>query len=664
MMKHDIIALKPVNEILGMNFFIPDYQRGYRWEPRQAKELLDDILTFSEKAGEEEIYCIQPLVVCSGFDEQTVLEDCKKASTIDEIAQIIKGRWIVVDGQQRLTTIYLILSYLDSNGKYKLEYETRDKSGEFLNSIKSSSNLKNSNIDFYHISEVYEAVKEWFRDKEKEEIETFEEVLLNKVCFIWYEVQKEEEISVFTRLNIGKIPLTDAELIKALFLNRTNFNVGDDISNRMLEKEQLKIASEWDNIEKTLQNDEFWLFLNNANYDKPTRIDLILNIIAQNDCFRVFAETKWKKERAKKSAEEKNQTLKDRIGNDEHSTFRYFNEAFNMYKKEENWIFGSAWEEVKRVFQIFNEWYYDYRFYHYIGYLTTIGKIEIKELLNEWGKTTKDDFCVCLKEKIVKSFENKEWIKELKDWKFDELYVSANMKKGKVQTKEISKRECVGILLLHNVETIIQQNQKMVEDKKYSLPNFTKFPFHLYKKENWQVEHIRPNAGDKLDKEENKKLYLSLAKEYVSAELKDDIDNYINGVDYKKDFSEILDEVLKSGDALADEDKNKIWNFVLLDESTNKEYGNQIFPIKRAFIINKEKGCKKSYSWKNNEIKESNSVKEIAFVPLCTKNVFSKFYTKMPTSMVNWTKEDAKNYWEDLCEKLSYYFEKWQVQLK
>lgn len=658
-MNNGIIALKTVNEILGMNFFIPDYQRGYRWEPRQAKELLDDILAFSKKAGEEEIYCIQPLVVCSNIDKQKVLEDCKNATTIDEIAQIIKGSWRVVDGQQRLTTIFLILSYLGFNGKYELKYETRQNSQEYLKNIESSSNNKNGNIDFYHMFEVYCAIKEWFGGKEKQEKETFKEVLLNKVCFIWYEVQKEEEISVFTRLNIGKIPLTDAELIKALFLNRTNFNVGDDISNRMLEKEQLKIASEWDTIEKTLQDDEFWMFLNDANYDKPTRIDFILNIIEQNDCLKVYRQANRKRGKNKTAIENSNEILKAKIGNDEHSTFRYFNEAFNMHKKEDDWIFGTAWEEVKRIFQIFSEWYYDYRFYHYIGYLTTIGKIEIKELLKEWGEKTKDAFCNHLKDKIVKTFEKEVWIRGLKDWSFDEPYVSVQTKKG---GQEKSKRECVGILLLHNVETIIQQNQKMVEDKKYSLPNFTKFPFHLYKKDNWQVEHIRPNAGDKLDKEENKKLYLSIAKDYVSDELKKDIDNYINSVGNKKDFSEILDEVLKSGDALSDEDKNKIWNFVLLDESTNKEYGNQIFPIKRAFISNKEKGFKVTYSWGKKGVEKSKPVKEISFVPLCTKNVFSKFYTEMPTSMVNWTKDDAENYWKDICEKLKYYFVEWQVK--
>ena len=137
-MNNGIIALKTVNEILGMNFFIPDYQRGYRWEPRQAKELLDDILAFSKKAGEEEIYCIQPLVVCSNIDKQKVLEDCKNATTIDEIAQIIKGSWRVVDGQQRLTTIFLILSYLGFNGKYELKSETRQNSQDFLKNIESS----------------------------------------------------------------------------------------------------------------------------------------------------------------------------------------------------------------------------------------------------------------------------------------------------------------------------------------------------------------------------------------------------------------------------------------------------------------------------------------------------------------------------------------------
>ena len=38
--------LKSVGELVdsGMTFFIPDYQRGYRWEKQQVTDLLNDIL--------------------------------------------------------------------------------------------------------------------------------------------------------------------------------------------------------------------------------------------------------------------------------------------------------------------------------------------------------------------------------------------------------------------------------------------------------------------------------------------------------------------------------------------------------------------------------------------------------------------------------------------
>ena len=59
------VMLKSVKELLGMNFFIPDYQRGYRWKEQQAEDLLNDIRTFAEDDAKSpsEIYCIQPLVV-------------------------------------------------------------------------------------------------------------------------------------------------------------------------------------------------------------------------------------------------------------------------------------------------------------------------------------------------------------------------------------------------------------------------------------------------------------------------------------------------------------------------------------------------------------------------------------------------------------------------
>lgn len=128
------IELKSVEDLLGMSFFIPNYQRGYRWEQTQVKDLLEDILAFSKTRKEGEIYCIQPLVV-SQKDEDDILEKCKEAKSLEDIRRYLRGTWNVVDGQQRLTTIYLALCYLEIPNKYEIVYCTRKESSKFLSSL-------------------------------------------------------------------------------------------------------------------------------------------------------------------------------------------------------------------------------------------------------------------------------------------------------------------------------------------------------------------------------------------------------------------------------------------------------------------------------------------------------------------------------------------------
>ena len=667
-MGNNVISLKPVKELLGMNFFIPDYQRGYRWEKQQAIDLLEDIYAFALKTSHtsEEIYCIQPLVVSEKADD--ILEKCKRPeSTLEDIKKYIKGSWTVVDGQQRLTTIYLLLSCLGIDDRYEIDYCTRIGSKDFLANIKSKNSADaESNVDYYHMYLVYSTINEWIDSKEVQDPSVRKEILdalLNQVNFIWYQVDEADEISVFTRLNIGKIPLTDSELIKALFLNRANFRIESDADEKQLEAKQRKIAIEWDQIEYALQNDEFWAFLHDFNYNKPTRIDFILNSICEKDRYHLFQETKNRKKTKnydyRGEIEAYNKALKERIGNDEHRTFRYFNEAFNCAKinaathATENvntdWL-DDLWKEVKKYYQVFNEWYQDYRFYHYIGYLTSIqnSDFDITDYVLSWEGQTKAEYIEWLKTAIAQKLSRKEWFKQIFEYKFDQEY------NGKV----VGKRAVVDILLLHNIETIIQQNDKFVSETKYNLPNFTKFPFHLYKREKWQVEHIRPNAGDDFKKDGADVLYLSLARQYFTDDpiLTQKIDDYIGDAAGKDDFTDILTEITQKGGPLPDEDKNRIWNYVLLDESTNKEYGNQIFPVKRAFIANKEKGVKIIYSFCNGQLVIDSKAPEVAFVPPCTKNVFSKFYTEMPSTMMNWNIDDAEAYWNDIKEKLQYYF--------
>ncbi len=298
------IGLKTIGELSGLSFFIPNYQRGYRWTCQQVMDLLNDINEFD--ASKDGFYCLQPLVVRlrNEKDIVTKIHETNKLSEIREILNKSVGKWEVIDGQQRLTTIYIILRCLGSNEPYSLEYATRAQSGEFLRNMGKYD--QNENIDFYYMAQAKETVESWLTpDFDKV---AFTKKLKEEVKFIWYESVDEDHIKVFTRLNIGKIALTNSELIKALFLNRSNFAAKSEDGLRLRQQE---IASEWDLIEYALQSIEFWLFLHAKGYDRPTRIDFIFDLICNQNALNIEG----------LDDEEGRGKV---IGTDKDRTFRYF----------------------------------------------------------------------------------------------------------------------------------------------------------------------------------------------------------------------------------------------------------------------------------------------------------------------------------------------------
>ena len=110
-------------------------------------------------------------------------------------------------------------------------------------------------------------------------------------------------------------------------LNRSNFK---DESSRHIQLRQQEIASEWDNIEYTLQNDEFWLFLHEKDYRKPTRIDFIFDLICEENPFKVGITN---------------------IGSDDYKTFRYFYEYFHPQHNSNEKTLIEILPNVPRVVQ-------------------------------------------------------------------------------------------------------------------------------------------------------------------------------------------------------------------------------------------------------------------------------------------------------------------------
>ena len=145
------ISIKTISDLLKSNFFIPSYQRGYRWTEQQVTDLLNDVWEFINKPNkkDDEWYCLQPVVVIKSDD------DTKNKNNLI-------GDWHdVIDGQQRLTTTFLILKnlerFVESERKnFKIQYETRKGSEDFLTEIESKSvDDSEKNIDYFHIYNAY-----------------------------------------------------------------------------------------------------------------------------------------------------------------------------------------------------------------------------------------------------------------------------------------------------------------------------------------------------------------------------------------------------------------------------------------------------------------------------------------------------------------------------
>ena len=627
-----------IEKLLQVKFFIPRYQRGYRWGKQQVEDLLNDI----NEIGTNVSYCLQPLVVAGRKDY--VMGPIKALRNgnyeiPENEAKLISGSYEVIDGQQRLTTIYIILKYLNQQSIYEIEYETRSNSQSFLNNIPNDTHENEDNIDYFHMSQCYDTVSKWFDSKDVNfNKSAFKDKLLRQVNFIWYQDESGKAVETFTRLNLGKIPLTNAELIKAMLLKQSNFNInnGQDIEEFRLS--QLEMAAQWDEIEFTLQNDEFWYFIHPQEW-KPTRIDLVFDLMKELNSLDFVGEN---------------------LGNDNYTTFRYFYQYLkedDLKRKSEK--YKNIWKKVREIFQIFCEWFNDITFYHYIGFLTNCGEQLILNHSKDKRKNNEiEDYQLCPIELWYK-YKTKEVFEKKLKGKIENKIKALNLTNLKTTFQD--KKQWRPLLLLFNIQSVIDQNAEYAD--KYGKGIFYKFPFYLYQKEKWDIEHIDAATTNELtqnkdQKEWLKNIYLGMKEKIDKSDgLIEKIVNFLkNNCNQDNNFHDLSNAIIElipeNNNHI--EEKDSIGNFVLLDANTNRGYGNEIYPTKRRKIIGKDQGMNYDIVVGENNQLEINIIegKNISFIPPCTRNVFMKYYTPNSTDIMIWTQEDASAYMKNIYETL------------
>lgn len=568
-MSNSDITLKTINELLPKennlsNYWIPSYQRGYRWTKLQVTQLLDDIFEFSNRQNPkpEEFYCLQPMVIKENSDH-----------------------YEVVDGQQRLTTIYLILRHFNERlaEKYRqplfsLSYETRENFVGFLDN--PTEDTIDSNADFHYLLNAAQTIEDWFSVKGSF-VEEVKATLLNKTKVIWFQLAAADNpVDAFTRLNVGKIPLTNDELIRALFLKRSNSSESDS------SEQQFQIAHEWDQLEKALQRDAFWFFLSNQN-PKQNRIGFLFELIVESENSTSFMDS---------------------------DAYGIFYSYSNKFKGNASSI-NAEWLRIKQLYMLLEEWFEDRTLYHVIGYLINRGEsiISLRKLsLN----CTKTEFKQNLIQKI---FE------EISDLKLKEINPEDLIEEVSEYLDNLSysnRRAVKTTLLLFNVATLLANRKSNI-----------RFQFDSFKSEVWDIEHIRSVVNISLDSHTDQVRWLNLTVGYLETvdihqDLVKDIQAFIllpQREATQERFEALHNEVLKVfKEDNSDETDNGIFNLTLLDQTTNRSYKNAVFAVKRQRLLDLDQAG--------------------IFVPICTRNVFLKSHSAHVDNNMFWSKEDRDGY--------------------
>lgn len=640
------LDLLAIPELCNKNFFIPDYQRGYRWGDIQIRQMLEDIYSFIyDKNAAGSFYCLQPVVVKKMTSDEVAAN--KLESAFDN------NTWYeVIDGQQRLTTIRIILaleSQIDRFNKmrFNIYYQTRPELGKLFDKLRIDEederfivkfdNDQCNDIDSWHIHNAANKILDWFQNGNgyfKPSIQEFKggfyENFSNtkekdkSVQVIWYELcDQSDPYEMFKRLNDKSISLNNAELIRGMFLSDSAIYKGEElllsqfdedvrpiVEKREIARKQSHIIEEWDIIESQLWNDKFWSFIkkDKNSDDYSCRIEYIFDLIS------------------KKTSNQKDSLY----------TYLEFDGMLKSGAVKDLW---DLWLKVETYFSLLIAWYNDRYYYHKIGFLTTeLGASVLIEMLSESTNVSKREFKKTIEGRINSAIHDKKKPgRKILDYTYKDDY---NMLKR--------------VLFLYNVETTYRQGLDF-------------FPFERYKDYDWTLEHIHAQNSERIDHsikdkwvewfDENKKVLERLHSRLPNDENLTILLSYFN-TEYNRlinnkdkytfnDVTKVFDLVLKYFNDLSAQEgtptvMHGISNMALLSGSTNASIGNSVFEVKRQMIMDDDA--------KGN------------YIPLCTRKVFLKYYNKDDQNFTvqqnfYWSDRDRRNYLEDIKEVLKPYID-------
>lgn len=423
------------------NFVIPNYQRGYKWGvPNMDGEcavsiLMDNLIDAYLKQVPE--YYIQGVTVCK--DEKSI---------------------ILIDGQQRTTTFYLLLKYLNYNQLPTIRYDIRNDSHEFLlnSEIKESaieytgSNPIDENAqDIFYFKKAIKTIHQKSNSINEFDNLTFLNFILKSVKLFFIEVNKDDDTKVFSMMNGQKAIMKTDELIKASLLSKSS-------RTSKHKNELVTLAEEWEiNSLRNRYAREWdkWLYW----WNKKSVKDFYGS---QSNPMGLLLEYFYYSREEDKSKD---------------YNYKHFNELFFKDVTSAK----SNYKAIRDLQKTFEDWYNDYNFYNYLGLIlrSDVSKKEAilyllkNNSLDEIKRYAKWSLISASHKQITKSNELNEDENTKEDKALDVL--------NNLSAKEVygySNNEALRQLLRRNVELDCKLERK--------------FDFKIYGEKS--LEHIYPKS--------------------------------------------------------------------------------------------------------------------------------------------------------------------------
>jgi uncharacterized protein with ParB-like and HNH nuclease domain len=514
-------------------FNIPVYQRGYKWKPLQVRKLLVDINNFQPEG--DKFYCLQNI---------TIVPDKELPA------------FSVVDGQQRLTTLVVLLSYLDKKelvkGKVRFPHQSiREETNKFINDIiiedegfiedqewdtfiKHNPNFDHQ--DIFYLFSAYQTIDRWFKESKIDTV-SFANKLLSNVRLIVNNISDDsKEEKIFGNLNSKRIPLDGADLVRAILITRVAYeegkrDFGTDIKNIVrVNERRVRIGWELDEINNWWSKREVKSYYRRFVSIKSDEINEGNKLFKDdkfpiNNLLLLFAEKSGKDKLTLEFIEERN------------------NNALELYK------------EIIKLHTTLKDWFQDKEIYHYLGFLFAQSRIKFKEVWDTWNGSavTRKQFIIYLKGKMKDVIQ-----------KADEIL---DLQNEDINWYDDQQDKLIKILVLLDVIWSVRENNPLL-------------PSSAFERYGNDIEHIFPQNPKEI---KDKKGYIHFLNTYVlktpNKKIIDEFDSKYDDLEFQKKVEEFISR------HTSEIKIHSIGNLVLLNAAKNRSIGNNPYAKKRAALV-------------------------------------------------------------------------------